>query len=363
MAEPCFEAIRHLQEEEDETEDAQPVNPNDGQVLLNTLILYGTIFIIIWPLFCWLRLKYPRVYNVRGWVKDIKCKLARNQYSMWSWLFEVYEIPEKQIMDQCGFDSLCLVRILNWAFNISAIGVFNALWLIPVYGSSGASEETEYIEDYIASITVSHVPPGSARLLAPMLASYIFFGFALYWLYDEFENWFPAMRFRFLSQAKARNYSVYVHGIKHDYKADYDIAEYFQESFGLGRVQEAHLKLNTPQLLKLTAERTTLVAKLEHAINVLEVDGKVPTHKVNKVEVNSIDTYAEELRTINLEITARIEFLEMGGYDSDDDTEEEYQRQDEGEPLVSLIYIYMYPVADEIYHIDYTAPLAHLAFL
>lgn len=316
-----------------------PSDPNDGQVLLNTLILYGTIFIIIWPLFCWLRLKYPLIYNVRGYAKDIKCKLAKNQYSMWSWLFEVYEIPEKQIMDQCGFDSLCLVRMLKWCVKISAIGAFNALWLIPVYGSSKESEETAHIEDYIASITLSNVPPGSARLIATVIGAYVFFGGALYLLHDEFENWFLSMRFRFLAQPKAKNYSVYIHGIQQEYKADYDIAEYFQESFGLGRVQEAHLKLQTPELLKLTMNRTAIVAKLEHAINVFEVEGKVPTHKdpVHKVVVDSIEVYGDELRNINIEITERIEFLEMGGYDSDDDdTKEDVDDQrpgDQGEPM------------------------------
>lgn len=344
MAEPWIvRGARLLQETNTTTTDdttAEKKNPDDGRVLLNTLILYGTIFIILWPLFCWLRLKYPRVYNVRNWAKDIKCKLARNQYSMWSWMFEVYEVPEKQIMDQCGFDSLCLVRILQWAVKVSAIGALNALWLIPTYGASKPSEDTAYIEDYIASITVSHVPPGSAKLIATTIASYIFFGGALYLLYDEFEKWFPAMRFRFLAQPNARNYSIYVQGIQQEYKADYDIAEYFQESFGLGRVQEAHLKLNTPELLKLATERTAIVAKLEHAINVFEVEGNIPTHKVNNMPVDSIDAYANELRAINIEITARIEFLEMGGYDSDDDTAvEEYQKQGEGQPMVRHTYV------------------------
>ena len=143
------------------------------------------------------------------------------------------------------------------------------------------------------------------------------------------------MRFRFLAKPNTRNYSIYVQGIQQEYKADYDIAEYFQESFGLGRVQEAHLKLCTPELLKLTTERTAIVAKLEHAINVFEVEGRTPTHKVNNVEVDSIDTYANELRAINIEITARIEFLEVGGYDSDDDTAVvEFQKQGEGQPMV-----------------------------
>lgn len=330
---------RELQEEEtsapsSEEEEPAPVSPKDSQVLGISLAIYGSIFVVLWFLFCWLRLKYVKIYSIRGYVKDIKCKLATNQFGFFSWIWEVYDVNEKQIMDQCGFDSLCLVRILKWAVKVAVVGAVNALWLIPVYGSSEVSEQTAHISDYIASITVSNVPPQSGRLVATMLASYIFFGGTLYLLYLELDEWYPAMRFRFLAQPRARNYSVYVHGIPEEYKADYEVADYFQESFGLGRVQEAHVKLKTPELVKLTAQRAGIITKLEHAINVSEVQGIRPMHKVNKIEVDSIETYVYELKAKNLEITQRIEFLEMGGYDSDDpDAQMKLPSPEEGAPM------------------------------
>ncbi|CAB9513971.1 CSC1-like protein ERD4 [Seminavis robusta] len=312
----------------------EPTSPNDTAVLVNTLLIYGILFIIISLLFCWLRLRNPRVYNIRGWVKDIRCKLAKNQFGFFSWVFELNDIPDKQFMEQCGMDALCLVKILRWAFKVSAVSALNALWLIPVYGSSKDSPETAYITDYIASITVSHVPPGSPRLIATTIATYIVFGAALYFLYQEFD-WFRQHRFRWLHQAKPRNYTVYVHGIRDEFKADYDLADYFQESFGLGRVQEAHLRLDTPELLEMTMKRQALIKKLEHAINIQQVKNETPTHKVNGVQVDSIEAYADELQEMNREITERIEFLEIGGYDSDDTEAQmmESARHAEGGPL------------------------------
>lgn len=312
------------------SDDVPPTNPNDGPVLVNTVAIYGTLFVIIWLLFCWLRLESPRTYNVRSWAKDIRCKLAQNQYGFFSWIWEVYDIPEKQFMDQCGMDSLCFVRILRWAFKVAAVAAFNALWLIPVYGSSESSEETDYITDYIASITVSHVPPESPRLIATTIGAYVVFGAALYFLYQEIE-WFQRFRHRFLYQPRSRNYTVYVHGIPEEYKADYDLADFFQVSFGLGRVQEAHVRLNTPQVLKLTNQRDVLVQKLEHAINVLNVKEIRPTHMVNRMEVDSIETFSDELKDINRQITERIEFLEGGGYDSE--TTRGLPMDGEGKPL------------------------------
>jgi Late exocytosis, associated with Golgi transport/Cytosolic domain of 10TM putative phosphate transporter len=332
MVQPIYSRL--LQDDAGNSTTAEPVSPNDTAVLLNTLMIYGIMLIIFTLLFCWLRLRYPRVYNIREWVKDIRCKLASNQFSFFSWIWELNDIPDKTFMEQCGMDALCLIKILRWAFKVSAVGAVNALWLIPVYGSSAESAETAYITDYVTSITLSNVPPGSPRLFAATIASYIVFGAALYFLYQEFE-WFRPFRFRVLHQAKPRNYTVYVHGIRDEFRADYDLADYFQECFGLGRVQEAHLKLDTPELLEMTLKRTALIQKLEHAINVEELEHKTPTHKVGGTVVNSIEAYADELKNWNREITERIEYLEAGGYDSDDPDAKTIKsaRQTEGGPL------------------------------
>jgi calcium permeable stress-gated cation channel len=325
---------RLLQDDGGNSTTTQPAPQNDTAVLLNTMLIYGIMLVIFSLLFCWLRLRYPRVYNIRDWVKDIRCKLAMNQFGFFTWIWELNDIPDKAFMEQCGMDALCFIKILRWAFKVAAVSAFNALWLIPVYGSSEESEETAYITDYIASITTSNVPPGSPRLIATTIAAYIVFGAALYFLYQEFE-WFRPFRFRLLHQAKPRNYTVYVHGIRDEFRADYDLADYFQECFGLGRVQEAHLKLDTPDLLEMTRKRTTLIQKLEHAINVEEVQGTTPTHTVGKTVVNSIEAYADELKKMNRKITEQIDYLELGGYDSDDPDAKmmESPRHPEGGPL------------------------------
>lgn len=324
--------LPRILEDAEGAEEIVPTSPNDAQVLLTTIAIYGTLFVVIWLLFCFLRLQFPRAYNVRSWAKEIKCKLAQNQYGFFSWTWELYDIPEKQLMDQCGLDSLCLVRILRFAFKMAAVGSFNALWLIPVYGSSEPSEETNYITDYIVSITVSHVPPNSPRLIATTVAAYVFFIAAMYLLYQEFE-WFRSFRHRFLHQPRSRNYTVYVRGLPDDYRADYDLAGFFQVSFGLGRVQEAHVRLNTPRLLQLSNERDAHVRKLEHAINILNVNETRPTHKVNKTEVDTIEQYALELKEMNRKITERIEILETGGYDAEAGVQLHIGSPEEGKPL------------------------------
>lgn len=315
----------------------KPTIPDDAEVLLNAIAIYGTLFIITWLLFCSLRQLSPRTYNVRGWVKEISCKLASNQYGFVSWFWEVQTVPEKHFMDQCGFDALCTVRILQWASKCAGVGTFCALWLIPLYGSSEPSEETNYITDYVASITTAHVPPGSPTLIATAIGAYIFFLTVLYLLYKEFE-WFRRFRYRFLQQPRSRNYTVYVHGIPEQYRADYDLAHFFQVCFGLGRVQEAHVRLDTPKLDELVEKRDAIVKKLEHAINTLNVKQIRPAHSEEKTVVDSIHQYAYELREMNFQINQKIEILEVGGgFDAllmkNEEVPMEIKVQGEGEAL------------------------------
>jgi hypothetical protein len=51
-------------------EDAIP--PNDSEVLRNTFMIYGSIMIVIFFLFCYVRQRFPRPYSLRAWVEDLK---------------------------------------------------------------------------------------------------------------------------------------------------------------------------------------------------------------------------------------------------------------------------------------------------
>ena len=44
----------------------QATRGNDAEVLRNTLRVYGGIFVVIIFVFCYVRRKYPRVYNIRN---------------------------------------------------------------------------------------------------------------------------------------------------------------------------------------------------------------------------------------------------------------------------------------------------------
>ena len=60
---------RFLEEEED---DDEFVEPNDGEVLRNTFMVYGSILAFLFLLFCYVRRRFPKPYTLRMWVEDLK---------------------------------------------------------------------------------------------------------------------------------------------------------------------------------------------------------------------------------------------------------------------------------------------------
>lgn len=79
---------------------------------------------------------------------------------------------------------------------------------------------------------------------------------------------------------------------------------------------QANLKVKTPQLAKVVQKRTATVLQLENALAIKELKGIEPTHKDGLLaatgkQVNSIETYARQLKDLNADVTERIEKVEQ----------------------------------------------------
>lgn len=171
------------------TSDDAPIPPNDGKVLRETLKVYGSIFAVCFFLFCCLRKQYPKAFNVRSWVPELKCNLAEQKYGFFSWLWQVRLATDDEIREQCGLDALCFLRMMYFGYKLALVGIFNSIWLFPTYATSEPSAETSYITDRVAQLTVSYVPSGSPRFIATVVASYIVFFYSMYLILKEY-RWF-----------------------------------------------------------------------------------------------------------------------------------------------------------------------------
>jgi hypothetical protein len=161
----------------------------DSVVLKNTCRLYGSLFVVFFVLFCYLRRKFPRAYTIRAWVEDNHTKLAEQQYGFFSWAYRIFFITDSEMIDECGMDSTCFVRILEFGLKLSLFGMINAAWLMPVYSTAKEGDISSVISDPVLKLSVSNLPTSSYRFIATVLGAYMIFGYAMYLILDEFK-WF-----------------------------------------------------------------------------------------------------------------------------------------------------------------------------
>lgn len=301
----------------------------DSEVLLSTLKIYGTLALVMFTAYAFVRKRFPLAYNVRGnagpYSPDdtIACSMASTYFGKFtsvSWTYAIFGLSHEDIYESAGLDAVCVVRLLELGLKLSLVGMLQSVYLFPIYywiGEHVYHPATASITDPLQNISLANIPPGHHSSIATTVAAYVFFMTAMYLILKEFE-WFTTYRHRFLSKTRADNYTVYVTGIPLELRSDAAVSAYFRECFDSDSVLEAHVALDIPALEKKVVERNACVAKLEHAINVRDVKGGGtvgPTHKTGPLglwgpTVDSIEAYTEELRTLNEEITKAIEAVE-----------------------------------------------------
>jgi hypothetical protein len=281
----------------------------DAQVIKDTLRVYGSAFGLMIFAFCIVRKRYPRLYIVRRWAPKVQCELAQQDYGFLSWMWKVYGPTDEEILDQCGMDSLCFLRVIRFGLKVSSVGIFNSIWLLPVYATAEESDETANVQDPVEEVTTSNLPSMSPRFIGTVVGAYFVFLYSMYLILHEFE-WYTKHRHAFLSKPKPRNYAIYVTGIPKEYRSSRLLLDYFRSCFPRGTVLEAHVAMDIPNLCKQVAYRDVLVAKLEHAMAVKQLLGYSPTHLTLKGKVDSISAYGIELKQLNSSISNAITKIE-----------------------------------------------------
>lgn len=246
----------------------------DTAVLTGTIQVYGTVYLVLMAVFCILRKKFNRFFNIRSWVEGLECQLAKDaqEYGLVSWMWKVFQVEEDDILQQCGMDSLCFIRVLRLGRKLAIMGCFHACWLIPVYATAEDSNETWYLEDRLVIISTAHVPNGSTRFLATVICAYVTFIYCM-WLMQRELQWYTSNRHTFLKQRRPRNYAIYVSGIPEELRTGTKLADFFRQSGATSSVLEAHVILACPELETLVTQRENIKASLAHAKAYEEIHG------------------------------------------------------------------------------------------
>jgi hypothetical protein len=290
---------------------------NDAQIIRDTLRVYGSLYLVFFLTFCIVRKRYPKLYNIRSWVPEMKSELAATQnYGFISWAWQVFRVDDDELLKNIGMDGLCFLRCLRLGAKLSFVGVLNSIWLIPMFLTAEDSPATEYLTDNFALMSVANLPPGSPRFAGVVVAAYVILFFTLYLINKEY-SWFIEYRHKFMSQRIPRNYAIYVSGIPEHLRSDYALTDFFRNSSWNSAVVEAHMAMDIPSLEADVARRNIVIEKLEHALAKEKIKGIVATHrtfhlenatKMGKVtkKVDSVEAYEQELRQLNNDISLAI---------------------------------------------------------
>jgi hypothetical protein len=276
------------------------VTSNDTQLILGTLRLWGSYFGFVFLLFCILRIKFKRIFNIRSWVPELECEIAKREYGLFNWIWKVYEVTEEEIFEQCGMDALCYLRAMRFGRTLGLFGCFNAAWLIPLYATAVASGETTYLQDHFVRISIANLPRSSPRFLGTVIAAYITFFYTMYLLVEEMK-WYTFWRHKFLSRRSPSNYTVYVSGIPKMYRTSFKLFTYFQCCSRDG-VLESHVTLDIPGLEAKQARRDTVIKYLEHTVALEKRTGHKHHHiafRRGLEKVQSVQEYESELNELN----------------------------------------------------------------
>ena len=287
------------------------VHSNDAEIISSTFRLYGSLYLLFFFAFCFLRKRFPRFYNVRSWIPEIRTEMASNaEYGFFSWCWKIHKISDEDLLETSGMDAMCYLRCLRFGAKLSLLGSINAAWLVPLFLTSKPSPETANLSDPFVLMSMANVPNNSTRFVGPVVAAYIIFLGSMYLLTKEFD-WFTKYRHIYLSQPEPRNYSIYVSGIPENFQSSYALADYFRQCTSWKEaVYTADVAMDIPALEAKVAKRDNLVEKIESIMALERKTGFTKTHREVKLhkgegvkKVESIRTYMKQLERLNHQIT------------------------------------------------------------
>ena len=324
----------------EDDDDWNPDGLSEGAILKQALSLFGTIFLVCFITFCFLRKRYPKAYNLRsGWIDNdddneltttvTTSSIAQKSDSdsdfgglrtrFFSWIWYVWWISDIELSNDCGMDALCLCRVIEWGTKLCGVGsIIGCLFLMPIYAT--ASNHQSGVEQ----LNTSNISDGSSgRLVATVIAAYLIFGYSMYTCLKEFE-WFYKFRYDFLSKPIPRNYSVYVRNLSKDLMTRKSLADYFSNfedytneattttdsllssSFVDNNINttKAYVSLLIPNLQKLVSKRASILKKLEHAINIEDVTGNLPIVNRNGIAASVVSAINPLDNSNNLRVSS-----------------------------------------------------------
>ncbi|XBJ06851.1 hypothetical protein VPH35_012451 [Triticum aestivum] len=285
-------------------------------------IVTATIFLLI---FAFLRLQpiNDRIYFPKWYLKGMRDSPSsagaavtkyvnlnvRSYLKFLSWMPAALKMPEEELIEHAGLDSVVYLRIYLTGLKIFLpITILAFAVLVPVNWTNDTLDDLKVVHSDIDNLSISNIPYGSKRFIAHLVMAYVFTFWTCYVLKNEYER-VATMRLRFLASEKRRpdQFTVLVRNIPPD--PDESVSE-LVEHFFLVNHPDHYLKhqtvYNANKLADLVEKKKKMRNWLDYYQNKLERKSKRPTTKTGFLgcfgsEVDAIDHCKSEIEKIGTE--------------------------------------------------------------
>jgi hypothetical protein len=233
----------------------------------------------------------------------------RSYFKFLSWIPAALKMPEEELIEHAGLDSVVYLRIYRTGLKIFVpITILAFAILVPVNWTNDALEGLKVVQSDIDKLSLSNVPYGSKRFIAHVVMAYAFTFWTCYVLLKEYEI-VTTMRLCFLASEKRRpdQFTVLVRNIPPD--PDESVSE-LVEHFFLVNHPDHYLKhqvvYNANKLADLVEKKKKMRNWLDYYLLKFERKSKRPTTKTGWLgcfgsDVDAIDYYKSEIEKIGKE--------------------------------------------------------------
>ncbi|KQK08047.1 CSC1-like protein At3g21620 [Brachypodium distachyon] len=233
----------------------------------------------------------------------------RSYLKFLSWMPAALKMPEDELIDHAGLDSVVYLRIYRTGLKIFVpITILAFAVLVPVNWTNETLESMKVVHSGIDKLSISNIPNGSKRFMTHLVMAYVFTFWTCYVLMKEYEN-VATMRLRFLASEKRRpdQFTVLVRNIPPD--PDESVSE-LVEHFFLVNHPDHYLRhqvvYNANKLADLVEKKKKMRNWLDYYQLKSERKSKRPTTKTGFLgcfgsEVDAIDYYKSEIEKIGKE--------------------------------------------------------------
>ncbi|XP_020581813.1 CSC1-like protein At4g02900 [Phalaenopsis equestris] len=172
--------------------------------------------------------------KAEGSIKKIVNLDCRTYIKFLSWMPAALKMPELELIDHAGFDSVMYIRIYLLGLKIFVpLSVLAFAVLVPVNMTGRYLEHRKELTfSDLDKLSISNIPPGSQRFWAHLIMAYVFTFWTCYSLYKEYKL-IASMRLHFLASQSRRpdQFTVLVRNVPTD--PDESVSEHVEHFFSV----------------------------------------------------------------------------------------------------------------------------------